>query len=64
MVVTIVLVTPQSRHIEQAHSVVAVHGPNEYGFCQGCLDGARLAWSPCPQRMWATKVLAAEEATR
>jgi len=47
---------------EQARVVAAVHVPDDAGFCRGCLEVARLAWSPCPHAVWGLAMLTAVEA--
>jgi hypothetical protein len=51
--------TPGTSQVECAHLVAAVHVPDNAGFCRGCLDAARLAWSPVSQRDVGAQVLAA-----
>jgi len=62
MVMMITMVTRDRGEVEQARAVVAVHVPDGAGFCRGCLEVARLAWSPCPQAVWGLAMLAAVEA--
>jgi hypothetical protein len=48
-----------------ARATLTIHRSHPDGTCQGCLEhAARLAWSPCPQRVWAETVLTAQEPTQ
>lgn len=46
--------------LDAARAALALHGPDDAGFCRGCLDlWARLAPACCPVAEWALRVVEA-----
>lgn len=58
-----VLALPLTTRLEsdEIRTVLAIHVAEPDGLCRGCLDGARLAYAPCPWAVYALRVRAAIE---
>jgi hypothetical protein len=60
MVVIVEMDKPAADVALDARTILALHRAEPGGLCRGCHDFAgSYAWSPCPQALWAERVLAA-----